>query len=801
MRYNFCSVNPTIFDLEGQPFYGFLQFVAPGTTKEYVNVYDKDDHNLGHIVFTNAYGRLDNQIFLRGTVDVQYWKYIGTQFDPEDETQWALIRTERVLDPEDNLTFKVDGMAATDTVDEMRAFKTDGLEEGTTMMRTGYYVGGDHEPLMYRWDPLSRLPDDGGYVIQPDDSTTTGRWIAVFPEYINIKWFGVKSASLESQTTYQSSSMLAAVNRANEWGKQLYFPAEYANTFYGVDNVDIDVDLADIHMDLGVRLVARPGTQNTLQCYNLIADRDEQVFIGPATELNAWSIKAHELWTAEVGNWGFTADIVHWNKNVRMTGYNDCELIIETDPPVRGMNFSNVVLKFASDEFLLDQDRALYIFDNMEFTDRYFKEGQILDYNGVEVDKSCTTDIENFRDPVNWLNLHQYWDEPIINCQGQRMGGVELTLPRTLVNVNIGNITTIGSGTLSLTTGTVNGIVMDNRSASLTLNNIVVSGAVTNINVGTITLLNSTIENVSAVMNAAFSMTIDKSNVACALSANIIYASHSEFGHAAINVVNGIEADGCSFLGVINNRFNLQLHLQFVNNIFGKQSKIFIKRADSSTATNVKATSSCFVNNTIMATTGKWIEIDHTGMVADDQLHDYIFDGNKGVGSVVGHCKGFMESLTKNADSIGINESNKEYNLNVFSVAPVGTSSGMQGYSFNLVIHQSFVIANRNWFTFGTENQVVDCLASIVLSSTTNGEVTMSVPCTLDIASGKCTVNVNETVVPYGAIDNQAGNVGGFYNGVWNHARVTMSGSTTVKWIVKDNAVLYAKYKVFPIGV
>lgn len=624
MRYNMSAVNPTLFNLTGDPFYGKLVFVAPGTSKTYRNVFDVDNHNLGHVIITNQHGRLSEQIILDGTYDMQMWEFVGTVFDVDDDTQWQLIRTERIIDPSDNITLSVDGAMSFQTVSDMREFSSEGLNDTNTCFRMGYYFAGDHEPLAYVWDPECTDVDDGGSIIKPADRTSRGRWVAMFPERINIKWFGVKEAPLESLTTYQSSSMLAAQQVALHKGKTLYFPCTGESAFYGCDSVTLDVGNADIIMDAGVRLVGKSGSTNTLSCFNLYCDRDATVFI--AYNQDPFAVSAHEVWTASMANYGeIKADIVHWNKSIRKTSWRNCQFVFETAPG-NTMAFTNCVLDFASDEYKLEPSERSYTFYDMLFTDKYFKTG-LIDYGYINVGKDCSVDIASFSNPVNWFNLMQDWGMTSIDCHGYRMDSVTLKINTRIVNGNISTMTVSEGIGLFLDNSLVDALVFNDGSQDVTMISST-AGAGSSITCNNLNVQDSKLLFVSdSILCQSTAASLERSQFLCKILTMDFAANSCTFADA-IGCVN-FAAYGSSFLGAINVGFMEVLRVVCINNVIGAACQMNIARNPASTAENVLAVGCRWVGNTIH-NTNFWIMMDRLYLHPDDKEHDYVYSNNNG---------------------------------------------------------------------------------------------------------------------------------------------------------------------------
>lgn len=225
---NFTDVNPTLFASDGQFFYGKLVFLSPGTTDP-KQVFDKDGVvYASNVVTTDTKGRMAIQVFLDGAYDVQFWKFVGTQFDIDDPTQWALDREVRILDPS-KVELKISGDAIVGTIEDLRG--VDNAAEGATMTVMGYYAAGDMTPQYYYWNPNAADPDDGGSAICPEGRTGKGRWLMIPQRVVDVRAFGVKP-SQQTETATVTGNMAAAFNFANRYNRDLWFPKVYPSTLY-----------------------------------------------------------------------------------------------------------------------------------------------------------------------------------------------------------------------------------------------------------------------------------------------------------------------------------------------------------------------------------------------------------------------------------------------------------------------------------------------------------------------------------------------------------------------------------------
>lgn len=626
--FNFTDTNPTLFNLHAEPFWGMLVFLRPGTSHDYVNVTDVDDNNLGHIVTTNHHGRLETQIFLHNTVDVQMWEFTGTEFNPEDLTQFTLIRTERVIDPTDAVKIKVDGAQTVNTMDELRAIDISGYDDYTTLFRMGYYKGGDHEPLAYYWDSKIGGNDDGGYVIKPNSVTGMGRWIAIFPDRINVLWYGVKASDLRSTVTYHSSAVMAAVNRSMIMGKTLYFPSTASTTFYGVDNISINVGNADIKMDAGVVLVGKANTTNTISCYNLYCDRDRACIVVENAG-DAFSVKCNELWTKSVAsNGALHANTVHWNDSIRQQNWDNCKFYMEVEPPST-MGFTNCELYFKDNDCKFEGTAVQYTFNDMDFTDRYFKTGTVIDYGYVNVNSDCLADLDNFDNSLNWFNLMQDWGKDDINCQGRRMNAITLKIDTVLTDVNIGALVVEAGHHLTINNGHVDGIAFSDATKQVTLTNVTIGGhsVPTNIMAFGLKTRNVVLEYASANISAS-QIDLDRSQFTCPLVCNNFVAGHCEFtGKIACN---NFTAQYCLFNSDVEVYHKYSFQVVCLNNTFGQVAYMKIQRsAETPDVTAATAINCQWIGNNIQ-NRNFWIILDRTYLEKDDTKHSYVYKNNTG---------------------------------------------------------------------------------------------------------------------------------------------------------------------------
>lgn len=263
---NFTDVNPTLFASDGSFFYGKLVFLDPDTQKPKA-VFDQDGVAYGsNVVTVNDKGRMSVQVFLDGAYDCQFWKFVGTQFDIDDPTQWAFDRSVRIIDPT-KVELEISGDAILGTVADLRS--VDNATEGSTMTVMGYYAAGDMTPQYYYWNPNSTATDDGGSVICPDGRSGEGRWLMIPQRVVDVRAFGVRPSS-QLNTAVVNGNMAAAFNFANRYNRDLWFPKVFSSSsysdpvysYYAFDGGNLTISNNRLLVDNCVQFCTKAGTTN-----------------------------------------------------------------------------------------------------------------------------------------------------------------------------------------------------------------------------------------------------------------------------------------------------------------------------------------------------------------------------------------------------------------------------------------------------------------------------------------------------------------------------------------------------------
>lgn len=106
------------------------------------------------------------------------------------------------------------------TIAELRALRSGQAGAYGQVQALGYYAAGDGGGGLFVWDGASTAADDGGTVIRPSISPTTGRWLRVKAGAINVLWFGAKGDGATDDTAAINAARAVSVSA----GRALYLP-------------------------------------------------------------------------------------------------------------------------------------------------------------------------------------------------------------------------------------------------------------------------------------------------------------------------------------------------------------------------------------------------------------------------------------------------------------------------------------------------------------------------------------------------------------------------------------------------
>jgi hypothetical protein len=76
------------------------------------------------------------------------------------------------------------------SLEQMRLDPTINRNDAAVVWPQGYSSIGDCKMPLYRWDSREQREDNSGTIIQPQNYSSSGRWVAILDDYINVDWFG-----------------------------------------------------------------------------------------------------------------------------------------------------------------------------------------------------------------------------------------------------------------------------------------------------------------------------------------------------------------------------------------------------------------------------------------------------------------------------------------------------------------------------------------------------------------------------------------------------------------------------------
>lgn len=399
---NFIDLYSTITDDNNEPLYGYIEFFQPdGTTPQ--NVLNKDNQNLGNVIITNQYGKISStgegttvdQIFLQNEKDykIVYWKYIGTQFDIHDPSQFSQVKT---LDYYyTRISLKVDGLLSVGTIQDLRNFDTSSIEDGTVISLLGYYAPGDKAMVSYVWNSLSRMTDDGGAYIQPN-GIFQGRFHLVNGNTVDVRDWGVFGKSLEEELDYNTGKLTAAITYANTYSAKIIFPNIYeGGTWYGFDGGNYRI--GNCVVEDNVFFKAKPSTTCNFIASIFESSPASNLFVGVWNNVTVDKINSMNIATSNSGINNLKADTLNvYNDGTRIRGnINKLNFIqVKHDGDIY---LDNVIIQSTH-----QIDCTCYI-TNTELKEIYFDAN--YDYSKLTIDNTTKIDIEQWPTTSKWWRV------------------------------------------------------------------------------------------------------------------------------------------------------------------------------------------------------------------------------------------------------------------------------------------------------------------------------------------------------------------------------------------------------------
>lgn len=395
------------FDNERNPLIGRVHFYKLHTT-DYEAIMDVRGYYANNPVFTNNNGQLYFQVFLKDNTDytVVFEKYVGNadmsvDSDPQNwEFQYSCDNLYDVF----GITVQSSAIQTINNIAELRNTNPTTIQsrDGRYIIAlAGYNTVGDKPLVYYIWNANSVDNDDGGSVIKYND-LATGRWelVNTFNQTgIDVRHFGIFG---ESTRTNATDAMSVQINRANTYatnfGYPLYFPCLTTGTsFYRVNNLTLNnVIAAD-----GVMFFGKNGTNSTIRTYtaenNFIRISSTNYFQGVFT---------------------ITGPIVKtsWGRGDTRVVFNPTdELIIDSDIANGNSNrsFSNIVITCYANVSNLTLTNCHInsigklgnncTFNNCTVKQQYFADNA----TGITVDNSCLVNISDWTDSAKYIAVKQ----------------------------------------------------------------------------------------------------------------------------------------------------------------------------------------------------------------------------------------------------------------------------------------------------------------------------------------------------------------------------------------------------------
>lgn len=275
-------------DNDGNLLHGKIRFCHRGTTDN-IDIFDRDGNPIRNPEFTDALGRTQFQVFLKGEDDVTayFYKYVGsgemmqTQLafgveEDYDPSRWSYQYSSDSIDPANRLAIDAKGAEGAATMADLRAKNPDNVAsvDGFKMLWLyGYYRAGDTSPVLYVWDESAIESDDGGSVIQANTHPGPGRWKLASTElHFDVRHFGIFGQTDKYSVDFSYTSQLANCGiYIDNAGLDAWFPDNVGNmTYYLLDGTNTFSIAGDIYCSDAVRFMCKTGTTGTrIQCHEL----------------------------------------------------------------------------------------------------------------------------------------------------------------------------------------------------------------------------------------------------------------------------------------------------------------------------------------------------------------------------------------------------------------------------------------------------------------------------------------------------------------------------------------------------
>lgn len=428
---NFCYAYPIIFDNDGMPLRGRLDFCEPGTTTP-KNVFDVNGNSLGSSIDTTDEGFPgESQIFINGATDCRVYKGV--------ELQYVM----RLVDVSAQGGAPSGSGSSVGSIDDLRGLEVP--DDGATVTSTGYNAPGDMTPQLYVFSASSTAEDDGGGVVKPDsvEASAAGRWLLVPQRYIDCRAFGIMPVD-NVEGSPDSYSPVELFTFAASVGRDVWFPAiqTLAYSYYVLVSGTYACGTC-IHVDKGVRF-RNTSSSNTVGLSSAGIDSPGFKF-----EYGTFNVSCPVFRTSWIG----TTGTVNYTPSER--------LIVDSDVPVTASGCSVEFVATVNNQVVLNtcdivcryklSTSYVHSFTRCRVTDRYFTNPSNVDVDKVLLSE-CVLDIDEFASSDNWAEFAMKQGESFLDFHGRSVGTLtlETSSSYTVENADV-TVLSILSGVSSVT--------------------------------------------------------------------------------------------------------------------------------------------------------------------------------------------------------------------------------------------------------------------------------------------------------------------------------------------------------------
>ena len=710
------------FDNNNKPLHGCIQFmVKDGNT--IAPIYDVDGTALDNPIITDIYGRTLHQVCIDEDVVAYFYKYVGNgiwtselDIDTSDTSKWALQYTSESdlyvdINNEGRSSFAVMNIEELRDLNANDVMSIDGVKVVTLM---GYNEAGDKEPINYIWNADSTEPDDGGAVIATD--LIKGRWIMVCPtEHLDVRHYGVFPSNSQNMLD-QTLAIQYALLYANNHGLRLFFDTlmnvQYYH-YYKITNITLN-PINQIDVAKGVYFIDNDVTIHSQQTN---AFRNDPYFLNGDTTLYSnyakasWNIKTlnkaktYEPATYIIDSTTNSTSVKTfqgWNivANQNISGYTFVQCNISGDSLISSCTLTSCTLDVIG---CLSTDNTL---QNLTLTEKMFN-GSPMPQTAVN---GCIADIDNFGTKVNlWNYLHQRMGD----FKDIDFKNVAIPTDFAIMNQELGDRTYsnfIGTGTSHTfgessiqhvyrfnnvqgnirIPGNANNIyVFDNCSVNLTWT--ITTPACTIVIRDSEVILNSNLPNATVIIySSTVSLNSNYANVSVKDSTITgIYSStilNTPNFSAFTSILNQEVAS--SNIVIKDSQINKEITSKanednglvffFDNNIFNAQHIL-----DSTNTNQYYVTHGVWTNN--IGNVVNPINIG-TGIVDDDSLHVYVYEGNSGTFRKRSYTKSKQLTVDTNlAAPVPLTPADKVFLINPGLVTGASGFAWFAGIMFSII--------------------------------------------------------------------------------------------------------------------